>query len=875
MKMLPLTEARGRLVSSAHKFPRLWLCLLAAAGISLWPGASAVQASGTGATITLSLSPTSITADGTSTTMATVTVEDSTMTGVSGDTVNLSSTDGGEKISPNPATDNGNGTYTATITSSTTPGTATITATDSTSSVAPATATLTQTADTPATVTVALNPTSIIANGTATTTATATVKDAAGNLLSNESNVKFSSSDTGDKVSTTTNAGSGTYTATITSSATVGTPTITATDGTASGTATLTQTMDPPATVTVTLNPTSIIANGTATTTATATVKDAAGNLLSNESNVKFSSSDTGDKVSTTTNAGNGTYTATITSSTTVGTPTITATDGTVSGTATLTQTTDPPATVTVTLNPTSIIANGTATTTATATVKDAGGNLLPSSTVTFSSSDTGDKVSTTTNAGSGTYTATITSSTTVGTPTITATDGTVSGTATLTQTVGSAATVTVAVSPAVILANGVSTATATATVKDAPGHLLTGQAVGFKSTDPGQFFGQVTDNGNGTYSVQVRSSTTVGSATITATDSSVSPSVAGGGPLVQAAGPSTTSVVPSSSALVTNQTVTLFATVNPGPGSPAGAITFEDGGAPIANCVAMPITPANLAATCQTSFAASTSPERLTAVFVPNSSSTAPGSAGATTITVTPDSTSVSLNASTTVDVGQSTTYTATVAPPASRSGPVEPSGSVEFFDNGSPIASCLGQALVKLSATCTLTYGAVGTHSITARYAGDSNFTGSTAPAQPVTVVRAPVQVVGLISATMQWTFDYTPSYTKVAVLLVNWVSSDTTVSVKCHGRGCPFATHTGRIAKPKRCGKNGKPKCPIGGSVNLAAPFEKDRLHPRATIIVMIRRPGWVGKYYKFTIRAGSNPLVQISCLAPGGSRPGVGC
>ena len=147
------------------------------------------------------------------------------------------------------------------------------------------------------------------------------------------------------------------------------------------------------------------------------------------------------------------------------------------SGTATLTQTADPPATVTVALNPTSIIANGTATTTATATVKDAGGLLLSNETVKFASSDTGDKVSTTTNAGSGTYTATITSSTTVGTPTITATDGTVSGTATLTQTVGSAASVTVAVSPAVILANGVSTATATATVKDAQGHLFTGQS--------------------------------------------------------------------------------------------------------------------------------------------------------------------------------------------------------------------------------------------------------------------------------------------------------------------------------------------------------------------------------------------------------------
>jgi Bacterial Ig-like domain (group 3)/Invasin, domain 3 len=872
MKMLPL-KAWERLISSVNNLPRLWLCLLAAAGISLWPGSPAAQAAGTGATMTLSLSSTSVPADGTSSTTATVTVEDSTGAGVSGDTVNLSSTDAGETIT-NPATDNGNGTYTATITSSTTVGTATITATDSTSSVTPATATLTQTAGPAATVTVALNPTAVVANGTSTTTATATVKDAEGHLLSNETNVVFGSSDSGEVVGTPTNTGNGTYTATITSSTTVGTPTITASDGTASGVATLTQTAGPAATVTVALSPTSIIANGTATTAATATVKDAGGNLLPSE-NVTFASSDTGDKVSATTNAGSGTYTATITSSTTVGTPTITATDGTASGTATLTQTTDPPATVTVALNPTSIIANGTATTTATATVKDAGGNLLPSSTVTFSSSDTGDKVSTTTNAGSGTYTATITSSTTVGTPTITATDGTVSGTATLTQTVGSAATLTVAVSPVVILANGVSTAVATATVKDAQGHLLTGQDVSFKSTDPVQFFGQVSDNGNGTYSVQVRSSTTVGSATITATDSSVSPSVAGEGTLVQAAGPSTTSLVASSSALVTNQTVTLFATVNPGPGSPAGAITFDDGGAPIANCAAMPITPANPGATCQTSFAASTSPERLTAVFVPNSSSTAPGSTGAATITVTPDSTSVSLNASTTVDVGQSTTYTATVAPPASRSGPVEPSGSVEFVDNGSPIASCLDQALVKLSATCTLTYGATGTHSITARYGGDSNFTGSTAPAQSVSVVLAPVHVVGLISATMQWTFDYTPTYTKVAVLLVNWVSSDATVLIECHGRGCPFATHTGRVAKPKRCGKKGKPKCPSGGSVNLAAPFQKDPLHPRATVIVMIRRPGWVGKYYKFTIRAGNNPIVQVSCLAPGGNRPGVGC
>ncbi|MGO9821610.1 MAG: invasin domain 3-containing protein [Solirubrobacteraceae bacterium] len=760
-------------MSSVYKRAGLWLCLLAAAGITLWLFARPAQASGTGTTISVLLSQSSIAADGTSTTTDTATVDDSNG-GVAGDTVKFTSRDGGETISG--TTDNNNGTYTATIRSSTTVGTATITATDSTSmpSGAPLTAT-----------------------------------------------------------------------------------------------ASLTQTAGPAATVTVALSPNSIVANGTATTTATATVEDAQGHVLSGE-NVSWSSSDAGNKFSA-----QNASTTTITSSTTVGTPTITATDGSASGNATLTQTAGPAATVTVALNPTSIIANGTTTTTATATVKDAQGHLLPTETVTFTSSDTGDKFSATTNAGSGTYTATITSSTTVGTPTITATDGTVSGTATLTQTAGSAATVQVAASPAVILANGTSTATVTATVEDAQGHLLTGQSVSFKSTDSGEFFGQVSDNGNGTYTVQVRSSTTVGSATITATDSTASPAISGQGTLGQAAGPSTTSLVASSSTLVTNQSLTLFATVNGGPGAPSGGITFNDGGVPIANCVTEPITPSNPGATCQTSFAAATSPEQLTAVFIPNSKSTAPGSSGAITVTVTPDSTSVSLQASTTVNLGQSTTFTATVAPPASRSGPVEPSGSVEFFDAGKPIPSCLNQALVSLSATCTLTYSALGTHSITALYGGDSNFTGSTTQAQPVAVVPDPVPVLGRINSTMQWTFAYARSYTKVVALSINWVSSAATVSLKCHGRGCPFVTRTRTVAKPKQCGKKGKPKCPTGGSINLAAPFEKDPLHPRGTIVVMIRRSGWVGKYYKFTIRAGNQPIIQISCLAPGHTTPGVGC
>ena len=75
----------------------------------------------TGTTITVSLSPTSIPADGTTTSTATATVDDSAMAGVAGDAVTFKSSDTGEKIST--TTDNNNGTYTATITSSTTVGT--------------------------------------------------------------------------------------------------------------------------------------------------------------------------------------------------------------------------------------------------------------------------------------------------------------------------------------------------------------------------------------------------------------------------------------------------------------------------------------------------------------------------------------------------------------------------------------------------------------------------------------------------------------------------------------------------------------------------------------------------------------------------------
>ncbi len=122
-----------------------------------------------------------------------------------------------------------------------------------------------------------------------------------------------------------------------------------------------------------------------------------------------------------------------------------------------------------------------------------------------------------------GTYTATITSSTVAGSPTMTATDSSVapaaSGQATLRQTPGPAASVAVRFTSPLIVASGTSQSTAITTVIDAHGNPISGDRVGFSSSDIGEQIGTVTDNHDGT---------------CTATDSSVDPAVSGQATLAQ-----------------------------------------------------------------------------------------------------------------------------------------------------------------------------------------------------------------------------------------------------------------------------------------------------------------------------------------------------
>jgi hypothetical protein len=205
----------------------------------------------------------------------------------------------------------------------------------------------------------------------------------------------------------------------------------------------------------------------------------------------------------------------------------------------------------------------------------------------------------------------------------------------------------------------------------------------------------------------------------------------------------------PSPSPAGTNQTVTLTATVTPSGGGtsvPAGTVAFLANGSTISGCASQPLTISGSSGTakCQASFPAGGSPESLSAAFTPTNGSHQASSISSTqSLTVTPASTTAALQASTTTpSAGTRITFTATVTP--GITGASQPSGTVAFLDGSSPISGCTARPLTSGSpssaATCTVTYPAAGSRTITATYAGDPNFFSSSSPPTTVTVQASP---------------------------------------------------------------------------------------------------------------------------------------
>jgi len=181
----------------------------------------------------------------------------------------------------------------------------------------------------------------------------------------------------------------------------------------------------------------------------------------------------------------------------------------------------------------------------------------------------------------------------------------------------------------------------------------------------------------------------------------------------------SATTLTASPNPSVFGQTVTFTATVTPQSGTtpPTGSVVFNIDGIDQA-----PITLSNGQASFPIS-SFSTGNHTIFATYSGNSDFLASTSA-IFVQTVNQATTSTTLNSSLNPStLGQTVTFTATVT--VNMPGAGTPSGSVNFFDGSTMIGSGTLSAGVATFATSNLS---LGTHSITAQYLGDNNFSGST---------------------------------------------------------------------------------------------------------------------------------------------------
>ncbi len=479
---------------------------------------------------TISAAPGSITANGSSTSAVTVQLKDifGNNRGSGGNIVALATTAG----TLSSVTDNGNGTYSATLTSATSVGTASITGTlDGVAIVSTASVVFTPGVATHFAVTGAASTTAGVAAGV-----TVTAKDAFGNTATGYTGtVHFTSSDGGatvpaDYTFVGGDAGSHAFSATLT---TAGSQSVTATDTvTGSITGSHSITVNPAAAATFAVTPAGGPQTAGSAFNVTVTAKDAFGNVATGYTGtVHFTSTDGAATLPadyTFTGGDSGVHVFSVTLKT-AGSRTVTATQGGVTGT-TPAITVDPGAVSGLALTgvPATVVSGNPASVTVTA--HDAYANTVTAytGTVHFSSNDPaatlpGDYTFTGGDAGVHTFTNAYTLLTT-GARTVSATDTispAVTGTSvfiTVTPGAASGATSTIAASPTSIQANGTSTSTLTVQLKDVTGNNLTagGNAVALSTTSGS--IGTVTDNGNGTYTATLTSSTVAGVASISGT---------------------------------------------------------------------------------------------------------------------------------------------------------------------------------------------------------------------------------------------------------------------------------------------------------------------------------------------------------------------
>jgi len=269
-----------------------------------------------------------------------------------------------------------------------------------------------------------------------------------------------------------------------------------------------------------------------------------------------------------------------------------------------------------------------------------------------------------------------------------------------------------------------------------------------------------------------------VGTATVGTNSLNLSPSTQVMNVSLTASGVATV-ITSTTSPIVAGQPTTFVATLTTNTSAPVtcGTISFYVNGSttPI-NATLDPtlgtatITTSNVVSpstTISTVYAGATSGSSCAnAAFTPSSTST----------TFTVSQTIVTLTASNSApNLNQSITLTATVSSPLNN-GPF--TGTITFLDGKSTLASVAVNA--SGVATYTTSSLAVGTHSLTASYAGDPNYVSATSLTAVTVVVTAPAFSITLTSAAGISVVQGTPGYALYNITSVGGYSG--TVAVTC---------------------------------------------------------------------------------------------
>jgi adhesin/invasin len=800
-------------------------------------------------------------AAGTGSTTATVTVTDSGTNPVPNDPITIAQPGGPTTLL---GLTDASGTVSGQLTATSALGPQTITASDGSAPAIRGSATLTQ-YGAPATILIGSISSGPLTAGQSASV-TATVSDASGDPVPLDPSLEVGWG--GATAAMIPGSTPGTYTGNSPALTAAGTDTVVVADGIATpGSGQVTVVAGPAAQISpLSLSP-ALVPVGSGTTTATVTISDAYGNPVAGEIVTLTGPPPTSVVTTMPPTDASGTTSAPVRASGAEGQQPVTVSDvtqnnGTLTSTAVLTQY-GAPATITIqSASPSSLTAGQTAV--ITASVADAVGDPVPADSLNVTWNGTSVLMASAPTPGS--YTGTTPPLTLAGADTVVVSDalGAVPGTATFSVVHGPPAALHLSGGfvPSSIPADHNSSASIQVKVADTYGNGIAGQTLSVSSNDPGQAISW-TDNGGGIYTITVRSSYTPVSSTV---------SIADGAQSAQA------TLGQTSAATGIGLSLGAGTLTADGRSNTLATITLHNQyGAPLpGDAHNLQLTPSD--------------PHlgigHITDLGNGDYTATVTSSVVAHLVSLTASETAMHLKASTglTLVPGAPAELSVQVAPGVlTANGLATAALALTLADaHGNPIAGAVPQ----LRATpAGLHFGRLSDLG-GGRYAGTvrasnvpgtitvSARDGAAVGATTLTEMTAPSE---LATASMQWSFHFTRSYTSIIALNLTGAPVGSKIIEICRGHGgCPFRRRVAARVRPVHCTKARHRACHnVPGGVDIMHGLRLRRLRPGTVLIVQIVRRGWIGKYYAFTFRGGQAPLIMISCLAPGGSRPGAGC